>query len=85
MVPGGATEQATQLFKNMISLVEAAGGTKDKIVQVNTFGNDEAYMEPSHKAFEAAFPDAATRPAWNPLVSFVRSSNALMAEFVAVL
>lgn len=85
MVPGGATEQATQLFKNMISLVEAAGGTRDKIVQVNTFGNDEAYMAPSHAAFAAAFPDSATRPAWHPLVSFVRPANALMAEFVAVL
>jgi enamine deaminase RidA (YjgF/YER057c/UK114 family) len=80
MVEGGAEEQATQLYKNMASLAEQAGARKENIVQVNTFGNDEAYMAPSRKAFQAAFPQ---KPAYHPLISFIRANNALMAEMAA--
>src|SRR5688572_11877262 len=46
MVEGGVPEQAGQLYKNMVQLLEQAGATKDNVVQVNTFGVDESYMAP---------------------------------------
>lgn len=85
VVPGGLDAEAGQMMNNMIQLVEAAGGAKDDIVQVNTFGRDESYIPGARRAFEAAFPDPAKRPAFHPLVSWVRETNAMMAEVTAVL
>src|SRR5690606_633470 len=73
IVQGGLDAEAQQIFRNMVQLMEVAGGSRDDIVQVETFGNDKSYMAGARRAFEAAFPDAAKRPALHQLVSWVRA------------
>src|SRR5581483_1304824 len=85
LVTGGLEAEAAQVMRNLIQLVELAGGSRQDVVQVNTFGNDASYIPAARRAFEEAFPHAATRPAFHPLISWVRSTNALMAEGAAVL
>ncbi|MEX2598632.1 MAG: RidA family protein, partial [Dehalococcoidia bacterium] len=84
MVEGGLQAEAPQIMKNIVDLMEAAGASKDDVVQVNTFGNDTSYMAEARKALEATFPDAAKRPAFHPLISWVRATSSMMAEFSAV-
>lgn len=85
VVQGGLDVEAAQIMKNVVQLVEAAGGTKDNIVQVSTFGNEPSYIPGARAAFDDAFPDPAKRPAFHPLLSWVRDTSAMMGEVIAVL
>lgn len=63
VVEGGFTEQAHQVFKNLVSVCEAAGGTLNDMVKVNIFLQDledfAVVNEVMSEYFDAPYPARA--------------------------
>lgn len=64
LVEGGIKEQAEQCFKNLFSVLDAAGLTPDDVQKVNVFltdmNNFAAMNEVYEKQFEAPYPARTT-------------------------
>lgn len=57
--PGDAEEQARQTWRNIETVVEAAGGKITDVVRVTTYVADLADVEAIHKVRREFFPDGA--------------------------
>jgi enamine deaminase RidA (YjgF/YER057c/UK114 family) len=55
--PGDAEEQARQTWRNIKTVVEAAGGKVTDVVRVTTYVTDLADVEAIHKVRREFFPD----------------------------
>ncbi len=85
-LPSDPDEQAEQLFKNIRTFMEQAGGTTDDIVHMRLLMKDDKYRESINKAWLKMFPDENNRPARHALTTEVRAGGALFqVELVAVL
>jgi 2-iminobutanoate/2-iminopropanoate deaminase len=64
LCPGGIQEQTQQVLKNLQAILEAAGGTLDKITQTTCYlcslGDFQAFNEVYAQHFKAPFPARAT-------------------------
>ena len=63
VIEGGFTEQTEQVFKNLVSVCEAAGGTINDMVKVNIFMTDLSNFatvnEVMSKYFDEPYPARA--------------------------
>jgi reactive intermediate/imine deaminase len=63
VIEGGFTEQTEQVFKNLVSVCEAAGGTINDMVKVNIFMTDLSNFatvnEVMSKYFDEPYPSRA--------------------------
>jgi enamine deaminase RidA (YjgF/YER057c/UK114 family) len=85
-MPPDPDEQAMQLFENIKTFMEVAGGTTDDIVHMRLLMKDDKYRESINKAWLKMFPDENNRPARHALTTEVRAGGALFqVELVAVL
>ena len=84
-MPPDPDEQAFQLFENIRTFMEIAGGTTDDIVQMTVLLKDDKNRESINKAWLKMFPDENNRPARHALTTDVRAGGALFQiELVAV-
>jgi enamine deaminase RidA (YjgF/YER057c/UK114 family) len=75
--------ETTQAFDNIAALAKLAGGGPGDIVQLTAFGKDAAYIPGARAAFERAFADAKTRPAFETLISPIPPHLTVMLEAIA--
>lgn len=61
-VPPAIEEEAAQMFRNMQTVIEAAGGTLEDIVSVSIWVTDRAYKPLVNKPWLEMFPDPHSRP-----------------------
>jgi 2-iminobutanoate/2-iminopropanoate deaminase len=84
-MPPEPDEQAMQLFENIRTFMEIAGGTTDDIVQMTVLMKDDKDRGSINKAWLKMFPDEDNRPARHALTTDVRAGGALFQiELVAV-
>ena len=86
VLPEDGALQVKYVFANIKRGIEAAGGSLEDIIKFTFYLRDEDIRQHINKSWEAAFPDAASRPARHTLMlhNFPREI-AVMAEFLAVL
>ena len=85
--PGGAVSDSkdaeiAQAFANIAQLAELSGAKTSDIVQLTAFGKDQSYFGAARAAFDKAFPDAKSRPAFQTLVSPIPPRLNVMLEAV---
>jgi enamine deaminase RidA (YjgF/YER057c/UK114 family) len=85
LVEGGVPAEARQTFKNLRELVSIAGGEAGDIVQINTYGRDEAYIAEAHAAFDEVFADLEDKPELHTLVNVIGQRMQIAADMVAVM
>ena len=85
IVEGGVAAEARQTLENLTTLIKTAGGAEANIRQITTFGRETSYLAPARQAFEARFPDPATRPVLNQVINFVSPAMQVAMETAAVL
>jgi enamine deaminase RidA (YjgF/YER057c/UK114 family) len=61
-VPPTIEEEAAQMFRNMKTVVEAAGGTLADIVSVSIWVTDKAFKPLVNVPWREMFPDPHSRP-----------------------
>jgi enamine deaminase RidA (YjgF/YER057c/UK114 family) len=74
---GDPAAQAAQIFANLRTVVEAAGGTMDDIVKLNVYALDVGYRPVIAEARAAAFPDGQF-----PASTFVVISGLAAPDFL---
>ena len=85
-MPEGAEEQAANMFKNIRTLMEVAGGTTDDIIRLTVLAKDRSNLPAVNAEWLKMFPDEHSRPARHALDVEVRAGGALFqAEIIAVL
>ncbi len=84
VMPEDPDEQAVNMFKNLRTFMECAGGTPEDIVHLRFLTKDEKYRENMNKEWLKMFPDEHSRPARHALTTEVRGSL-FAVEIVAVL
>lgn len=84
-LPEDAQEEANNMFKNVATFMQLAGGTPDDIIHVKVLLKDEKDREYINKPWEAMFPDPDNRPARHALSTDVRGGMRFQLEVVAVL
>jgi 2-iminobutanoate/2-iminopropanoate deaminase len=84
-LPDDPGTQARLMFRNMRTLMEAAGGSLDDVVSVTVFVRDNAYREHLNREWLVAFPDEHDRPARHTLLWDLPSGMLLQCQLVGVL
>jgi len=84
LVTGGVPAEARQTFKNLRELMSIAGGEPSDIVQINTYGRDEAYIPEALEAFDEIFADLEVKPELHMLVNVIGQRMQVAADMVAV-
>ncbi len=82
-VPEDPDADVEQTFRNILSLVELAGGRASNVCQLTAFMRDESYGPLAGARLAKTFPDQ--RPAFHPLVAYLSPRMNFMLEMVAVL
>lgn len=82
-VPEDPDADVEQTFKNILTLVELAGGKPSNITQVTAFMRDGAYGPLAGQRLAKLFPD--DRPQLNPMIAYLSPRMNFMLEMVAVL
>ena len=86
IMPQDPDEQAANLFKNIRTFMEQAGGTPEDIIRATVLIKDRAHLGSINKEWLKMFPDEHSRPARHALETEVRAGGALFQiELVAVL
>ncbi|HVZ52205.1 MAG TPA: RidA family protein [Pseudolabrys sp.] len=62
-MPADIEGQCRQMFANIKTVVEAAGGNVDSILRITVWMNDRSLRAALNEAWVAMFPDPAARPA----------------------
>lgn len=83
--PADPGEQAAQMFRNLRSFMEAAGGTPADIGHVTLYLKDDKYREALNQAWLEMFPDAHDRPARHAMKADMRPDVHFQVEVIAVL
>ena len=85
-LPPTLEQQVANVFANLRSDIEAAGGTVDDIIKVTFWVKDPATQRAALNAeWVRMFPDAASRPARHTLALPPDSRALVQADFTAVL
>ena len=61
--PETLDEQCTLMFKNVVEVMQKAGGSMDDIIKMSVFLKDASNRDVLNKHWTALFPDPASRPA----------------------
>lgn len=85
VMPEGLAEQCANMFSNMKSVVEAAGGTTKDIIKMTVFICDRNNREPLNEEWVRMFPDPKSRPARHAQPLTIEGPSLIQCDFVAVL
>jgi enamine deaminase RidA (YjgF/YER057c/UK114 family) len=83
--PDDLDKQAENMFENMKSFMELAGGTVEDIIFVMLLLKDRESREYVDKYWALTFPDAASRPARHALQTELGGGQEMQALITAVL
>ena len=83
--PDDLDKQAENLFKNMKSFMELAGGTMEDIIFVMLLLKDRGTRENIDKYWALAFPDEDSRPARHALQAELGGGAQMQALITAVI
>lgn len=84
-LPTEPERQAEQLFRNMRSFIETAGGTIDDIAHVTLYLKEGQARAPFDQEWEKMFPDPDDRPARHRIALNLRGDLLFQVELIAVL
>jgi len=85
VIPDDLAAQCANMFANVKSVVEAAGGTTDDIIKVNVFIRDRNNREPLNAEWLRMFPDPQSRPARHAQPLQVEGPALVQCDFMAVI
>jgi 2-iminobutanoate/2-iminopropanoate deaminase len=85
IMPPGLVEQCSNMFSNMKSVIEAAGGTTDDIIKMTVFIRDRNNREPLNAEWTRMFPDPNSRPARHAQPLQVDGPSLVQCDFIAVI
>ena len=83
-MPSELTEQCSNMFSNMKSIIETAGGTTDDIVKMTVFIRDRNNSEPLNAEWVRMFPDPDSRPARHAQPLQIDGPSLVQCDFIAV-
>jgi 2-iminobutanoate/2-iminopropanoate deaminase len=83
--PADPQQEFDQLFRNLESYLQQAGGSLDNLALVTLFLADMRYREQLNVTWLRLFPDAETRPARNTVQRQLDDDAVAYCEFTAVL
>ncbi|MGQ0280377.1 RidA family protein [Sphingopyxis sp. Q841] len=78
VIPDEASEQARLMFDNLVSIMEAAGGSAESIAKITVYVKDAAVREVINPVWRHVFPDAKSRPARHTIVNERLPGNMLV-------
>jgi enamine deaminase RidA (YjgF/YER057c/UK114 family) len=84
-LPEGPDRQAEQLFRNIRTFMERAGGTTDDIGHMTVYLKEEKYRDSINKEWIKMFPDEHNRPARHAVEAKLRGQVLFQVEVIAVL
>lgn len=82
-VPEDPDDDVEQTFKNILTLLELAGGKPANVTQLTAFMRDGSYGPLAGQRLAKLFPD--DRPSFNPMMAYLSPRMNFMLEVVAVL
>lgn len=85
LVPADLDEQCALMFRHVVTLVTAAGGSPDDIIKITLWMADKHQRTVVNRHWEALFPDPKTRPARHTLPGVFEGTMLIQCDFVAVL
>ncbi|MCP3462801.1 MULTISPECIES: RidA family protein [unclassified Bradyrhizobium] len=85
VIPDDLAAQCANMFGNVKSVIEAAGGTTDDIIKVNVFIRDRNNREPLNAEWLRMFPDPQSRPARHAQPLQVEGPALVLCDFMAVI
>lgn len=83
-MPSELAEQCSNMFSNMKSVIEAAGGTTDDIIKMTVFIRDRNNREPLNAEWVRMFPDPNSRPARHAQPLQIDGPSLVQCDFMAV-
>lgn len=83
-LPATIEDQCRQMFANVRAVVEAAGGDIRSILRITVWMNDRSLRATLNEAWEAMFPDPATRPARLTINRELDQGKLVECEVIAV-
>ncbi|MBR0755093.1 RidA family protein [Bradyrhizobium jicamae] len=84
-IPDDLSAQCANMFQNVKSVIEAAGGTTDDIIKLNVFIRDRNNRDPLNVEWLRMFPDPASRPARHAQPLQVEGPALIQCDFMAVI
>jgi 2-iminobutanoate/2-iminopropanoate deaminase len=85
VMPEGMAAQCANMFLNMKSIVEAAGGTADDLIKMTVFIRDRNNREPLNVEWIRMFPNPDSRPARHAQPLLVEGPSLIQCDFIAVI
>jgi 2-iminobutanoate/2-iminopropanoate deaminase len=85
IVPADLATQCRNMFANVKSVIEAAGGTTDDIIKVNVFMRDRNNRAPLNVEWLRMFPEPESRPARHAQPLQVEGPALVQCDFMAVI
>jgi 2-iminobutanoate/2-iminopropanoate deaminase len=83
VLPESAAEQTVLAFANLVTLVQAGGGTAEDIVHVTVFLADPAARAAVNEQWVSVFPDPDSRPARHVLTHELSGGMKVQLEATA--
>ena len=83
VMPDLLEDQCDNMFLNMKSVIEAAGGTTDDIAKVTVYIRDRNKREPLNVAWLKMFPVAESRPTRHAQLLQIEGPSLIQCDFVA--
>ena len=84
-LPDDLPTQCANVFANMRTIVEAAGGSTEDIVKVTAYLRDRGNREALNAEWIRMFPDPASRPARHSQPLLVEGAALVQCDFIAVI
>jgi enamine deaminase RidA (YjgF/YER057c/UK114 family) len=84
-MPESMESQCANMFANVRSIVQAAGGTLDDIIKVTIFIRDRNNRGPLNEAWVKVFPDELSRPTRHAQLLPAEGPSLIQCDFVAVI
>lgn len=78
-----AEQQAKNMFENIATFMELAGGSTAHIAQIKIYVKDDKYKTEINKYWLEMFPHEDDRPARHTLLADLRGNMLMQAEVVA--
>jgi 2-iminobutanoate/2-iminopropanoate deaminase len=82
-MPDDLAAQCKNMFGNMRSIIEAAGGSVDDIIKVTAFVRDRNNRGPLNDEWVRMFPNAESRPARHAQPLTIEGPFLIQCDFVA--
>lgn len=84
-MPDGMAAQCANMFVNVKSVIETAGGTVDDIIKITVFIRDRNNREPLNEEWIRMFPDPESRPARHAQPLLIDGPSLIQCDFFAVI